>query len=80
MKETINSRCWNINSQLNISKKYLKPREYLSSEISKSRRHSVNTWFLYRSDMKKLNVMNDVDILESFKEIHLELGGLDEMG
>ena len=30
--------------------------------------------------MKKLNVMNDVDILESFKEIHLELGGLDEMG
>ena len=40
----------------------------------------MNTWFLYRSSMKKLNVMNDSDILESFKEIRVELGGLDEMG
>jgi hypothetical protein len=30
--------------------------------------------------MKKLNVMNDTDILESFTEICQELGGLDEMG
>jgi hypothetical protein len=30
--------------------------------------------------MNKLNVMNDTDILESFKEICLELGSLDEMG
>ena len=30
--------------------------------------------------MKKLNAMNDTDILESFKEIFLELGSLDEMG
>ena len=30
--------------------------------------------------MKKLNVMDDIDVLESFKEICLELGSLDEMG
>ena len=30
--------------------------------------------------MKKLNVMNDTGVLESFKELNLELDCLDEMG
>ena len=36
------------------------PQEYLSHEVLKSIKHLVNTLFLYRSNMKTLNVKNEL--------------------
>lgn len=48
------------------------PQEYLSSKFSKSRRHIVNTWFLYTSNIKQIKCDEWYWYTKSLKEICLK--------